>query len=113
MHSDRRLRPQVPRPRLAHKRNSRQRSLAGPTIRACFKSLLLALRHVQRVMDALQGAVPVPELEIACTVLFGGESLGSAFHLAAGPQHVEDPVQNLAHVPPSAPAVPPWRDHGR
>ena len=32
--------------------------------RACFTSLLLALRHVQRVMDALQGAVPVPELEI-------------------------------------------------
>ena len=36
------------------------------------------------------------------------------FPLAAGPQHVEDPVQNLAHVHrPSAPAVPAWRDHGR
>ena len=28
------------------------------------RPLLLAHRHVQRVMDALQGAVPVPELEI-------------------------------------------------
>ena len=32
MHSERRLRPRVSRPSLAHKRNGRQRSLAGPTV---------------------------------------------------------------------------------
>src|SRR3954465_3171352 len=79
--------------------------------RACFTSLLLALRHVQRVMDALQGAVPVPELEIVVHRALRRQILGQRLPLAAGPQHVEDPVQNLAHVPrPSAPAVPAWRD---
>ena len=42
------------------------------------------------------------------------QSLGECLPLAAGPQHVEDPVQHFAHVHrPSALAVPAWRDHGR
>jgi hypothetical protein len=81
--------------------------------RACFTSLLLSHRHVQRVMDALQGAVPVPELEIVVHRALRRQILGQRLPLAAGPQHVEDPVEHLAHVHrPSAPAVPAWRDHG-
>ena len=34
------------------------------------------LRHVQRVMDALQGAVPVPELEIVVHRAFRRQILG-------------------------------------
>ena len=63
MHSDRRLRPRVPRPRLA-KRNGRQRNLTGPPS-GLHHSLLHAPRYLQllqRVMDALQGGVPLSPL---------------------------------------------------
>jgi hypothetical protein len=48
--------------------------------RARLPSRLLAHRHIERVMDALQCAIPGPQVEIGpyCTVLFGGRSLGSA-----------------------------------
>ena len=66
--------------------------------RACFTSLLLALRHVQRVMDALQGAVPVPELEIVVHRALRRQVFGQRLPLASGPEHVENPVQDFAHV---------------
>ena len=42
-------------------------------------------------MDALQGAVPVPELEIVVHRLFRRQILVQRLPLAAGPQHVKIP----------------------
>jgi hypothetical protein len=81
---------------------------------ACFSSFLLAHRYVKRMMDTLQRAIPVPELEtVVHRALLGRQVLRQCLPLAAGPQHVENPVQYLAHVHRAfAPSVPGRRDHG-
>ena len=35
---------------------------------------------IERMVDALQRAVPIPQHEVECAVLFGGRSFGSACH---------------------------------
>ena len=80
--------------------------------RARLSALLLAHRDVQFVMNALQRAVPVPELEIVIHRALGRQVLGQGLPLATGPQDVENPVQHLAHIHrPSPPAMSRRRNH--
>ena len=81
--------------------------------RACFTARLLAHRDVKRMVDALQRAVPIPQLEIMVHRAFRRQILGQRLPLAAGPQDVENPVQDLAHIHRAfAAAMPGGRDHG-
>src|SRR6266478_5637452 len=66
--------------------------------RACLPSRLLAYRHIERVMDALQRAIPGPQVEIGPHCALRRQVFGQRLPLAACPQHVENSVQNLAHV---------------
>src|SRR6266568_172151 len=66
--------------------------------RACLPSRLLAYRHIERVMDALQRAIPGPQVEIGPHCALRRQVFGQRLPLAACPQHVENSVQSLAHV---------------
>ncbi len=66
--------------------------------RACLPSRLLAYCHIERVMDALQRAIPGPQVEIGPHRALRRQVFGQCLPLAACPQHVENAVQNLAHV---------------
>ena len=82
--------------------------------RACLAARLLAHRDVKRIVDALQRAVPIPQLEIMVHRAFRRQILGQRLPLAAGPQQVEKAVDNLAHVDiPRPPATSCGRDHRR
>jgi hypothetical protein len=41
---------------------------------------LLATFHVERMVDMIERPVIAPSIEIATDLLFGGKSLGIAFH---------------------------------
>lgn len=73
--------------------------------RACFPARLLAHRDVKRMVDALQRAVPIPQLEIMVHRAFRRQILGQRLPLAAGPQQVQKAVDNLAHVDVPRPAA--------
>ena len=80
--------------------------------RARLPSRLLAYRHIERVMDALQRAIPGPQVEIGPYCALRRKVFGQRLPLAAGPQHVENSVQNLAHINRAlAAAVLGRRDH--
>ncbi len=49
-------------------------------------------------MDALQRAIPGPQVEIGPHCALRGQVFGQRLPLAAGPQDVENSVQNLAHI---------------
>src|SRR5262245_45953733 len=49
-------------------------------------------------MDALQRAIPGPQVEIGPHCALRRQVFGQRLPLAACPQHVENSVQNLAHV---------------
>ena len=49
-------------------------------------------------MDALQCAIPAPQVEIGPYRALRWQVFGQSLPLAAGRQHVEDAVQNLAHI---------------
>ena len=66
---------------------------------------LLARRDVERVVDALQRAVPVPQHEVVMRRALRRQVLRQRLPLAAGRQHVEDRVQNLAHIHVARPAA--------
>src|SRR5262249_36989167 len=66
--------------------------------RACLPSRLLAYRHIKRVMNALQRAIPGPQVEIGPYRALRRQVLGQRLPLAARRQHVENAVQNLAHI---------------
>ena len=61
---------------------------------------------VERMMDTRQRPVPVPQLDIIVDRGLRREVLGKRAPLAAGREHVEDRVQDLAHIdrarPPAA-----------
>lgn len=63
-----------------------------------FPPFLLAHRHIERMMDALQRAVPVPQVEIVVDRALGRKVLGQPLPLAARPQNVEDGVEHLADI---------------
>src|SRR2546423_894123 len=60
--------------------------------------LLGADLAARRVVDALQGAVGAPLVEVAPGGAPGGEVLGEEPPLAAGPQDVEDGVDDIPQV---------------
>jgi len=62
---------------------------------------LFAHRNVKRMVDALQRAVPIPQLEIMMHRAFRREILGKGLPLASGPKHTEQAVENFAdvHIP--------------
>ncbi len=68
--------------------------------RARLSAFRLARLDIERVMDALQRSVPVPQVEIVVNRALRRQILGQRLPLAAGPQHVEDGVQTpRAHSP--------------
>jgi len=69
---------------------------------------------VERVMDAQQCPVPVPQLEIIVQRRLGWEVLRQRPPLAPGGQQIEDRVQHLAHIDRAlAPAALGRRDQRR
>ena len=80
--------------------------------RARLAPFLLACRDIERVMEALQRAIPVPQHEVAMRRALGRQVLRQRLPLATGRKHVEDGVQNLAdiHLAPAAAALG-WRDY--
>jgi hypothetical protein len=66
------------------------------------------------MMDPLQRAVPVPEFEIVVHRALRRQVFGQCLPLASGPEHIENPVQDLAHVHrPLTSTVSRRRDHRR
>src|SRR5438094_10410602 len=61
-------------------------------------SFALAGLDIERVMDALQRAVPIPQHEVGMRGAFRRQILRQRLPLAARREHVEDRVQNLADV---------------
>src|SRR3954465_14654403 len=66
--------------------------------RACLPRGLLAARHVERVMKAIERAVPAPELEVVVPRRARRQVLGDSPPLAACAEDVHQPVHPLAHV---------------
>ena len=68
----------------------------------------VAYRHIERVVDALERAVPVPQHEVVMCRRLRRQVLGQRRPLAARPKNIEDPVEHLADVhvarPTAAPA---------
>ena len=60
-------------------------------------------------MDALQRAVPVPQHEVVVRRALRRQILRQRLPLAAGREHVEDRVQNLAHIHVARSAAAPGR----
>src|ERR1700747_2335666 len=81
--------------------------------RTCLTSFLLAHRDIERVVDTLQRAIPVPQLQIIVHCTLWRQIFRQRLPLASRPQDVEDSIQHLAHVHrPFAPTMSRWRDHG-
>src|SRR6202011_5742466 len=66
--------------------------------RARLASFALAGFDIERVMDALQRAVPIPQHEVGMRGAFRRQILRQRLPLAARREHIEDRVQNLADV---------------
>jgi hypothetical protein len=79
---------------------------------AGFTALALARSDVERVVDALQRSVPIPQHEVRMRRALRRQVLGQRLPLATRREHVEDCVENLAniHLAPTAAALG-WRDH--
>src|SRR3954465_11858985 len=66
--------------------------------RACLPRGLLAALHIERVMNAIERAVPAPELEVVVPRRARRQVLGDSPPLAACAEDVHQPVHHLAHV---------------
>src|SRR5207245_10839152 len=73
---------------------------AGPP-----RLLLLADQLAQLVVDGAQGAVVAPLVVVAPDGALGREVLGEVLPLAAGPQEVEDGVEDITHRGRAGPAA--------
>ena len=73
--------------------------------RAGVATRLLAYRHVKRMVDALQRAVPIPQHEVGMRRALWRQILRQRLPLAPRREHVEDRVQNLANVHLAPPAA--------
>lgn len=69
----------------------------------------LADRDIKRLVDALQRAIPIPQLKIEMRRALRRQIFWQSLPLAAGREHIEDCVEDLALVdrPPSS-ATPRW-----
>jgi len=73
--------------------------------RARLAAFALPRRHIERMMNALQRAIPLPKHEISVCCALWRQVLRQRCPLATGRQHVEDRVQNLTDIhfaPPAA-----------
>src|SRR6516164_8291936 len=61
--------------------------------------------RVERVVDVLQRAVPVPQCEIQMRRALGRQVLRQGLPLAAGREHVEDRIDDLAHIHLATPSA--------
>ena len=79
---------------------------------ARFPALALARGDIERMVDALQGAVPIPQHEVRMRCALRRQVLRQRLPLATRREHIEDCVENLAniHLAPTA-ATLGWRDH--
>src|SRR5438309_1216088 len=66
--------------------------------RAHLASFALAGLDIERVMDALQRAVPIPQHEIRMRGALRRQILRQRLPLATRREHIEDRVQNFADV---------------
>src|SRR5215475_3891916 len=66
--------------------------------RANLASVALAGLDIERVMDALQRAVPIPQHEIRMRGALRRQILRQRLPLAARREHIEDRVQNFADI---------------
>ena len=66
--------------------------------RTCFASHPFPRLDVERMMDACQRPVPVPQIEILVHRRLRRKVLGQGAPLAAGRQQIENRVQHLAHI---------------
>src|SRR5215218_1814469 len=73
--------------------------------RARFASHLLSDLNIERVVDAPQRPVPVPEIQVLPDGAAGRQILRQRLPLAPGPEHVEDRVQDLPNVHRPRPAA--------
>ena len=79
---------------------------------AGFPALALARGHIERVVDALQRSVPIPQHEVRMRRALRRQVLRQRLLLATRREHVEDCVENLASVYlASTPTGPGWWDH--
>ena len=79
---------------------------------ARFPALALARGDIERMVDALQGAVPIPQHEVQMSCALRRQVLRQRLPLATRREHIEDCVENLAniHLAPTA-ATLGRRDH--
>src|SRR6478735_7895951 len=73
--------------------------------RARLAAFALPRRHIERMVNALQRAVPLPQHEISVRRALWRQVLRQRCPLATGREHVEDRVQNLTDIhfaPPAA-----------
>src|SRR5207244_10802988 len=66
--------------------------------RARLASSALAGLDIERVMDALQRAIPIPQHEVGMRRALRRQILRQRLPLAAGREHIEDRVENFADV---------------
>src|SRR5918993_4130562 len=66
--------------------------------RARFSARLLSDLHIERVVDASQRAVPIPQVQVLPDRAARRQVLRKRLPLTARPKHVEDGVQDLADV---------------
>src|ERR687898_642862 len=66
--------------------------------RARFSARLLSDLHIERVVDAAQRAVPIPQVQVLPDRAARRQVLRKRLPLTARPKHVEDGVQDLADV---------------
>jgi len=79
---------------------------------ARFPALALARGDIERMVDALQRAVPIPQHEVRMRCTLRRQVLRQRLPLATRREHIEDCVENLAniHLAPTA-ATLGRRDH--
>jgi len=65
---------------------------------AGLSTLTLARGNIERMVDALQRAVPIPQHEVRMHCTLRRQVLRQRLPLATRREHVEDCVENLAHI---------------
>ena len=79
---------------------------------ACFPALVHARSDIERMMNALQRAVPIPQHEIRMRRALRRQVLRQRLPLATRRKHVEDRIENLANIHLAATAAAlGWWDH--
>ena len=68
-------------------------------------AFLFARGDIERVVDALQRTIPIPQHEVRVRRALRRQVLRQRLPLATGRQHVEDGVENLANIHLTPPAA--------